>query len=505
MVRMGMRFSGRALAAVVLVALAVAGSARAEDPSPGTPSWYARSAENHLYAQGRWIDQLTNPDYLSKALSATPECVAGLNDLCFFVDPYRRGWGTTRGTMTAVSWKNRYGVDIAGTLYLPALPFTDPVTGDPSNGPFPAVIIVPGLGAAHQPYSGIAQGLAESGYAVLAFDPQCQGRSGCQPAEEFCDPAGPWREPQEMGIRERGACAGMVPAADPATDPAGFVQENVAFGLYGAGCMTNGCDEDNLAGQYQDAAPTFVFGALDAVGWLLSDENPERTLIDHTRVGLAGHSMGAYGALMAANGDPSGRFHAAVPWDGYGRMSDLAVSPTVPTMIQMAENEEAGGPFRSPPDPDEKTPSENARGFVEAGVDVAAIALRGSTHQEWVYNPFYMNAQLGQFVASRHGERVGLYYTLAWFDRYLKGATTAIIRGDEAAQATDARSRLIATAFDTSADRSSIGQGRWDPATRVNVPYLIGGAAVADHLSFYFRSFYAFDGLSCQDIRIGCN
>jgi dienelactone hydrolase len=494
----------RGLLAVMLVMFSAAGTARAADPEPGTPAWYARSVENHLYAQGRWIDQLTNPDYLAKALAATPECVAAFSDLCFLVDPYRRDWGSTRGSMTPVSWKNRYGVDIAGTLFLPSLPFTDPVTREPWNGPFPAVVIVPGLRAAQQPYWGIAQGLAESGYAVLTFDPQCQGRSGCQPADEFCDADGPWREPQEMAIREHGACAGMVPAADPVSDPAGFAQESVGFGLYGAGCMTNGCDEETLAAQYQRAASVFVFGALDAVAWLLSDDNPKRTLIDHTRVGIAGHSLGAYGALMAGNGDPLGRFRAVVPWDGYGRITDLAVPPAVPTMFQMAENEEAGGPFRSPPDPDARTPSENALEFAEAGVDVAAIALRGSTHQEWVYNPFYSNAQLGQFVASRPGERVGLYYTLAWFDRYLKGATTAIARGDETTQATDARGRLVAVAFDASADRSSIGQGHWDPATRSNVPYLIGGAAVSDHLSFYFRSFYDFDGLACDDVRLGC-
>lgn len=495
----------RVLIVLLAVAIASPASAQARDPEPGTPGWYARSIENHLYAQGRWIDQLTNPDYLAKAPSSAPDCVAAANDLCFFVDPYRRDWGTTRGSMTPVSWKNRYGVDIAGTLFLPLVPFIDPVTGQASNGPFPSIIIVPGLGAAQQPYFGIAQGLAESGYAVLTFDPQCQGRSGCQPAEAFCDPNGAWREPQEMGIREQGACAGMRPAVDPATDPVGSLQENAAFGLYAAGCMAEGCDEDNLAGQYQGAAPPFVFGALDAVAWLLSGDNPKRSVIDATRVGAAGHSLGAYGALLAANGDPLGRFRAAVPWDGYGRMSDLAVEPAVPTMFQMAENEEAGGPFRSPPDADGKTPSENAALFGPSGIDVAAIALRGSTHQEWVYNPFYMNAQLGQFVASRHGERVGLYYTLAWFDRFLKGAVTTLPRGDEATQSANARGRLIAATFDASADRSSIGQGTWDPTTRSNVPYLIGGSAVSDHLSFYFRSFYSFDGLACDDIRVGCD
>jgi dienelactone hydrolase len=407
--------------------------------------------------------------------------------------------------MVAVSWNNRYGIPIAGTLLLPKVPFTDPVTGQSTQGPFPTVVMVPGLGAAQQPYWGIAQGLAESGYAVLTFDPQCQGRSGCRPAPEFCDPDGAWRDPQEMGLREQGSCAGTVPAADPMSDPTGFVAENAAFGLYAAGCLTNGCDEDYLAGSYRADAPVFVFGALDAVAWLLSNDDPRRSLIDETRVGIIGHSMGAYGALLAGNGDPLGRFKAAVTYDGYGRLSDTEVSPAVPTMFQLAEDEEAGGPYKTQPDPDGHTPSENALLFVGDGEDVATIALRGSTHQEWVYNPFYQNAQLGQFVASRDGERVGLYYTLAWFDRFLKGASTPFVRGDEPAQAVNATTRLTATLFDGSSDRSSIGQGSWDPSTRQNVPYAIDGESVAEHLSFYFRSFYAFDGLGCADMRLGCS
>jgi dienelactone hydrolase len=477
---------------------------RAADPAPGTPAWHARSVANHAYAHGRWIDQMTNPDYLAKAVAPAPECLEAQNDLCFFVDPYRRGWAPSRGSMIAVSWNNRYDVPISAHLFLPKLPLTDPVTGRTTSGPFPAAIIVNGLGAAQQPYWGIAQGLAESGYAVLTFDPQCQGSSGCQPAEQYCDSNGTWREPQEMGLYERGACAGMAPAADPASDPVGFVRKNAAFGLYGANCLLNGCDQDDLASQYQDVAPIFVFGALDAVTWLLSDDNPQRALIDDTRVGIAGHSVGAYGALLAGNGDPLARFRTTTTWDGYGRLTDTSVSPAVPTMFQMAENEEAGGPYRTPPDPNHGTPSENAAAFAEAGVDVAKIVLRGSTHQEWVYNPFYQAAVLGQFVASRHGERVGLYYTLAWFDRHLKGALTPFARGDESAQAADARARLVATDFDDSADRSSIGQGSWDPASGRNVPYVIANDPVADHLSFYFRSFYAFGGVACEDIRLGC-
>ena len=51
-------------------------------------------------------------------------------------------------------------------------------------------------------------GLAEAGYVVLTFDPQGQGQSEADGHPRYCDPDGKWREPQEMGIREQGRCAG---------------------------------------------------------------------------------------------------------------------------------------------------------------------------------------------------------------------------------------------------------------------------------------------------------
>jgi hypothetical protein len=71
------------------------------------------------------------------------------------------------------------------------------------------------------------------------------------------------------------------------------------------------------------------------------------------------------------------------------------------------------------------------------------------------------------------------------------------------AQAADARRRLTATTFDDSADRSAIGTGAWQPLLG-NVPHTIEGDHVTDHLSFYFRSSYAFDGLRCDDLHAGC-
>jgi hypothetical protein len=119
-------------------------------------------------------------------------------------------------------------------------------------------------------------------------------------------------------------------------------------------------------------------------------------------------------------------------------------------------------------------------------------------HLEYSYVPYIL-------PASHYGERVALYYTLAWFDYHLRGST-------------DAYRRLVATSFDASADASSIGGGTYDPTAAVanpadpaagNVPTRIEGLSVADRLSFYYRSEYALtapDGTraTCEDLRAGC-
>jgi hypothetical protein len=84
-----------------------------------------------------------------------------------------------------------------------------------------------------------------------------------------------------------------------------------------------------------------------------------------------------------------------------------------------------------------------------------------------------------------------MHQTLAWFDRYVKGDAAA------------AR-RLSARRFDASADRVSIGVGAWDPIGQRNVPYTIAGERVANHLSFYLRSFSATSDYVCSDLRAGC-
>jgi hypothetical protein len=89
--------------------------------------------------------------------------------------------------------------------------------------------------------------------------------------------------------------------------------------------------------------------------------------------------------------------------------------------------------------------------------------------------------------ASRLGERFASHYTVAWFDRYLKGDPKAF-------------ARLATTKFDGGADSTSIGAGDYsaeaalaDPTNPIagNVPYKIAGMEVANALSFYHDSAYS--------------
>lgn len=457
---------------LVLGSLVAGALPAAADPRVPTES----DARNRVAAHGRTLDQLSNPDYLARQAAALDSCVEAEKDVCFYTDPYRASWASSgRGEQLPVSWDNRYDVRISGHLWAPA---------KAGREPLPTVVVIGGNLTNEQQYWAFAQGLAEAGYLVLSFDPQCHGASGCKPRPEYCDPDGAWRQPQEMGVVEQGECAGEQPKDDPAA--------TVAFAQYGGGCLTTGeCDDATLRATYDRMTAPHVLGALDAVDFLLSPSNAWRARVDPDRIGIAGHSFGSHGALLAGNGDPLHRFATAVSWDGGGALP-ASVPPRIPTMFQRADHDEYTARTRTP-DPEQATSLINARQFSAAGVPTAHVALGGgSTHQEWSYTPFFGAALAGQFVASRDGERVALHYTLAWFDRFLRGP------------ARDARDRLVTRAFDASADRSSTGQGSYDVATRSNVPYTIAGENTAEHLSELHPSWVDAPGARCHDLRQGC-
>ncbi|MFY9586604.1 MAG: alpha/beta fold hydrolase [Actinomycetota bacterium] len=461
----------------------------AADPSPGSPGWYERETANWLDSSGRLRDQLSDPRYWALRLSHEDTTNA---------DPYRapETWAPSRGRVMAVHYPNRYGAMISAHLWAPPAAFVDPVTHRRFRGPYPAAIFLNGAGDSEEEYWSFAQDLAEHGYIVMTFDPQGAGASEDAPNPEstYCDPNGSWRKPQEMGVREHGSCAGQNDNGVNST--VGQVPAVAAIAIDGRTGSQGTTDVQSL---YEELEPNFVFGALDAWRWLASRANPWRRLIDFRRVGLIGHSLGAYAAALVANGDPRRRFRAAVAMDSYGAFMH-GVHPTVPTLYEQSEQELFSGPrLAAPPPTALHATRRDYAAATRRHIPAMYTVLRSSTHQEFAY----VGPEAGQ-PASRYGQRVATYFALAWFDRHLKGRVPGHRRGDETLQRRNAIRRLRAARFDRSVDRSSIGLGVWDLVALTNRPYLIGNAAIAEALSDYYVSRYAFDRFSCIDMRRAC-
>jgi pimeloyl-ACP methyl ester carboxylesterase len=461
----------------------------ASDPPPGSPEWYARETSNWADSTGRLQDQLSNPEYWVLRASQKDTTNA---------DPYRapERWAPARGRVMSLHYPNRYGAMISAHLWAPPSRFADPVTRQLSRDSYPAVIVINGSGDTEEEYWSFAEDLAEHGYVVMTFDPQGFGASDDAPNPQatYCDPNGSWREPQEMGVREHGTCAGQNDNTVNST-----VGQVPAVAGIAVGGRTGSQGTVEIQGLYEQLEPNFVFGAFDAYGWLASRVNPWRSQIDLGRVGLLGHSLGAYAAALVANGDPLRRFVAAVALDSYGTLMH-GVKPRVPTLFQQSEQELVSGPRLAPPPPEAlHATRRDYAAFVARRIATMYVVLASSTHQEFAYV-----GPEGGGPASRYGQRVATYFALSWLDRSLKGTHVGAARNDEGVQRDDASRRLLARSFDQSVDVSSIGLGLWDVAGATNEPYQIAGEPVASRLSPYYVSRYAFDGNSCLDIRADC-
>lgn len=238
-----------------------------------------------------------------------------------------------------------------------------------------------------------------------------------------------------------------------------------------------------------------------ALGWLLGADNPYKHELDAARVGIAGHSTG--GALSSYYGQADARLSAAVEWDrgpNFPLPQTLATPElfltgdygcqVVPVCQPMPRLSPSSNPVDGPWDQPNANPDfERLR---IAGTDSMKISIRAALHLDWVPT---------ELAGNRYVESVTNYYTLAWFDRYLKGKIVGSESEEEKAArraiASDAYRRLTAATFDDSADRHNVSQGLWDPGQAAlsadplyggNVPYTITGMPVADRLSFYFFS-----------------
>ena len=438
--------------------------APAGDPEPGSREWVERDTKNQVCAALRNRDQLTSPAYghahntafaglhLEALVEQAQDPTHPRGGITTLVpgsraaDPFRtldRWTAAGRGYVTDVAFRAENGSTLRGHVFEPPASVPEPASG------FPGVVITDGSVQGYEElYYWAAEDLAANGYVAMTYDVQGQGDSDL--AGSDCP----------------GACSGVP---------------------------------------YQQSY-NFHQGAEDSLSFFLSDDNPARPRIDPERVGLAGHSLGASAVSQVAQCDT--RVKAVVAWDNLRANEDcegITVpaehladgSPRVPALGISNDYGFWTQPTSSPPDAEAKL--DGFKSLTEAGVDSAEVVLRGATHLEYTYIPVVL-------PASRLGERIASHYTLAWFDRYLKGEPGAF-------------GRLTATEFDSGADATSIGAGDYsleaatanptDPMAG-NAPYTIAGLPVANALSFYYDSAYSLtdpaggEKVACADMQEGC-
>ena len=439
--------------------------APAGDPAPNTPEWFQRDTLNQYCASLRNRDQLLSPAfgfgnltvgadlYVDQAVDQASDPTHPRGGVTTLIpgskgaDPFRnikRWQELTNGTVRAVSFKSDDGATLRGHVFLPP-----PTVKKPKKG-FPGIVITDGSVQAYEElYYWAAEDLASAGYMTMTYDVQGQGDSDLFPAD--CTPD---------------SCPGVP------------YQQNYNF--------------------YQ--------GAEDSLNFFLSKGNPFRKALNASKIGIAGHSLGA--AAVSHVGQCDKRVKAIVAWDNLGAITDCS-GITIPAEYKSDTLLHAPAlgltndylfnsqPATSPPDPHSKM--DGYKQVSDAGIDSQMIAFRGATHLTYTYIPLV-------FQASELNERMASYYTRAWFDRYIKGKASAF-------------DRLVATTFDDSADKVSIGAGVFDPAAATadpadplagNVPYKIAGIKVADAVSFYYQSAYKLtdpatgEQRTCVDVRKSC-
>lgn len=418
----------------------------APDPEPGTEAWYARDRINAYCATQGTRDFASNPtiEAMHAEVNAARATEGTDNVGDYRGDPFREPltrWDGTRGRYQIARFTNHEGAEVGGALYMPL----EECSGDSHSDCPDGVPTHPG-----PPYPGIqlnchicAIGNNDNGY--------------------------PW-----VGMAESLAEAGYV-VFTPAVSGS------------------------------EEAANALEFFLATPENRPDGNHNPEWELLDRDRVGITGHSGAASDALGVAHDDD--RVSAVVAWD---RSRDFAYPdpPTTPTLLMNADypsNTPAPGASTLPVREREQTPDDDPRFqdpdiLRDADVDVMQIVPRASTHRD-----FDRVSPEGCERCGRYGWRMTAYYTLAWFDRYLKGAGDPHVEADALRRLTDL------DRYDDSADRTAIGMGRFAPTDaaqhedadyeRANQPIELDGLSVRPRLSFYWPSRYYIGEYECEDMR----
>jgi hypothetical protein len=411
----------RAVGATGLVGVAQgARDARGDDPEYPSRAWLERELRNYAKTQEAPAEQATSgflaawqarsgrnaADYLDRtfaepgwrshgnACAQYAEQCTGDPRLYPDVDDF---YGEV-GVRERVAFHDREGARLSAHVWAPA----DASTSDR----LPGVVITNGsVQAPETVYWWFAQTLVRAGYVVLTYDPRGQGRSDT-----------------------------TTPDGEPGTDarPPVFVENQVdAIDFFHATPAQS--YPHNPDGVGDAAAP-------------VRNYNPFHEVLDRSRLGVVGHSLGATGVSVVQGLDPwpgalpRNPVGAAVAWDDLAaewQETGYEITPRVPAMGQSADYGLVPRPKERPPDDGGKLDGFEA--WRAAGVDAYEVVVRGGTHYEWSRVPTF------PATSWSFGNDLADHYSLAWLDRWLK-------RPDEPGY-DDAVDRLLAD--DTYASRLS--------------------------------------------------
>lgn len=166
-----------------------------------------------------------------------------------------------------------------------------------------------------------------------------------------------------------------------------------------------GHSDDAIEGDPDDN----VQDAQDALSWLLAD-SPVASVLDRSRIGVIGHSMGAITTLALQAVEP--RIHAAVAAAPISEDSAPFDRNPIPVMIQTGDHD---GPIAPIPfvNPQVVRPV-----YEKLEGDRAFIVAEASSHAQHTNYPLLPTARWGQEIAGR--------YSLAWMDWHLRRDPAAL-------------------------------------------------------------------------------
>src|SRR5829696_3362730 len=273
----------------------------AGDPDPGTPAWTARDLNNVGCSYQRRADAQASPAFQSKTAQQTAVEIAEFTstlaewaaepnrihaNCCTspqakVADPFRspEEWAAARrGRQLKFSIINRNGAKIRARLFAPL----------DTTRRFPALTFTPGLQSYNEVNAWFAEGMAEAGYVVLIVDPQGQGDS------------------ENCGHTPDGA-----QTTCPATNQPVDTRSAIDFVLSTPASPYPWALGANAAG-----TPTF---------------NPFWRNVDPSRLGIAGHSLGAIAVTPIGQEDP--RVDAVVAYDNLDLLLDPATPRRTPSLF----------------------------------------------------------------------------------------------------------------------------------------------------------------------------